>query len=118
MRYTFSSMPQWCIVTSRTADGRPYSLDVFARSSFDAVLTYQKMAMNQPEYRRTFPKPTEKTVFEIRVAGSKTTQLVSYRRVWEWSLKNSQRHSDGLPDQGQVADRAQGTPFRETVMSS
>ncbi|HEY1212739.1 MAG TPA: hypothetical protein VGE93_03810 [Bryobacteraceae bacterium] len=91
---------------------------MFARSSFDAVLTYQKMAMNQPEYRRTFPKPTEKTVFEIRVAGSKTTQLVSYRRVWEWSLKNSQLRSDGLPDQGQVADRAQGVPSRETVMSS
>jgi hypothetical protein len=76
------------------------------------------MAMNQPEYRRTFPKPTEKTVFEIRVAGSKTTQLVSYRKVWEWSLKNSQQRSDSLPEEGPAASRAQGAPFRETVMSS
>jgi hypothetical protein len=111
-------MPQWCIVTSRTADGRPYSLDVFARSSFDAVLTYQKMAMNQPEYRRTFPKPTEKTVFEIRVAGSKTTQLVSYRKVWEWSLKKCQRSSNGQSQGEQAGALAQAAPVRETVMSS
>src|SRR5438067_2114542 len=61
-------MPRrWCTVTVTDAQGRRYSLDILADSTFDAAHLYLTHAKTQPAPH--LPIPTRETVFEIVTGG-------------------------------------------------
>ena len=87
---------KWCTVSTTGADGRRYSLDVQAASTYDAAHLYLHHVKGNPDW----PQPTLGTVFEV-VAGGKLY------------------HVDGIALKRWIADRRQelkgpkGLLFRE-----
>ena len=61
-------MGKWCTVTVTDGEGKRYSLDVSATSSYDAAHLYLTHVKGQPGCG--FPIPTTSTTFEV-VAGGK-----------------------------------------------
>ena len=81
-------MGKWCTVTVTDSEGKRYSLDVKATSSYDAAHLYLTHVKSNPACG--FPIPTTSTVFEIvtdgrilRVEGSRLKRRIENRRQ-EW----------------------------------
>jgi len=79
---------KWCTVTVIDGEGRRYSLDVFADSSYDAAHLYLAHVRQNPA--RGFPIPTTSTLFEVvadgrinRVPGARLKTWIESRRQ-EW----------------------------------
>ena len=73
-------MAKWCTVTVTEGDGRRYSLDVQATSSFDAAHLYVVHVKLQPACG--LPVPTAATVFEV-VTGDKIHRVEGERlKAW------------------------------------
>ena len=78
-RYT-GKVPKWCTVTVTDSEGKRYSLDVLAASSYDAAHLYLTHVQAQP--RCGFPIPTTSTTFQV-VADGKILHVPGARlRVW------------------------------------
>jgi hypothetical protein len=61
-------MPEkWCTVTVVDRDGRRYSLDVQASSTYDAAHLYLAHAKSEPQAQ--LPIPTTETLFEVVTGG-------------------------------------------------
>ena len=58
---------RWCTVTVVGSDGRRFSLDVQASSTFDAAHRYVAHAKTQEQAQ--LPIPTILTVFEVVIGG-------------------------------------------------
>jgi hypothetical protein len=58
-------MSQWCTVTVTDDDGRRHSIDVLAKSSYDAASLFVTQAMRKPA--AGLPQPTIGTVFQVIV---------------------------------------------------
>jgi hypothetical protein len=76
---------RWCIVTVIDSDGRRYSLDVQASSTYDAAHLYVTHAKNHPS--SGLPLPTLASVFEVvtdgrvyRIEGAKLQRWIVERR--------------------------------------
>ena len=81
-------MAKWCTVTVIDGEGKRYSLDVQAESSFDAAHLFLTHVRSQPACG--FPIPTTGTIFEVvtdgnihRVAGVRLKAWIEKRRH-EW----------------------------------
>lgn len=81
-------MGKWSTVTVIDREGRRYSLDVFADSSYDAAHLYLTHVCGNPGCG--FPIPTTSTVFEVvadgrinRVLGARLKSWIENRRQ-EW----------------------------------
>jgi len=81
-------MEKWCTVTVTDSEGKRYSLDVNATSSYDAAHLYLTHVKGNPASR--FPVPTTSTVFEVvtdgrilRVDGYRLKKWIETRRE-EW----------------------------------
>jgi hypothetical protein len=79
---------KWCSVTTTDGDGKRYSLDVQAESSYDAAHLYLCHVKNIPGCE--FPIPTTSTTFEVvargkilRVSGARLRKWIEKRRE-EW----------------------------------
>jgi len=79
---------KWCTVTTLDGDGKRYSLDVLAESSFDAAHLYLTHVRSNTACG--FPIPTTSTVFEVvaagsvlHVSGARLKKWIEYRRE-EW----------------------------------
>jgi hypothetical protein len=79
---------KWCTVTTLDGDGKRYSLDVLAESSFDAAHLYLTHVKSNTACG--FPIPTTSTVFEVvaagsvlHVSGARLKKWIEYRRE-EW----------------------------------
>jgi hypothetical protein len=77
---------KWCTVTVTGRDGRRYSLDVQATSSYDAAHLYVTEAKSKPGAQ--LPIPTLATVFEV-VADGKVYR-VEGRALQRWIVKRRQ----------------------------
>ena len=79
---------RWCTVTVTDQDGRRHSVDVQAKSTFDAAHLFVVEA--KKERAVGLPKPTLATVFEVVAAGkvyrvtgtALQTWIVEKRRTW------------------------------------
>jgi hypothetical protein len=71
---------KWCTVTTADGEGKRYSLDVNAESSFDAAHIYLTHVKGNPTCG--FPIPTTSTTFEIVAAGK--ILHVDGRRLKTW----------------------------------
>jgi hypothetical protein len=60
-------MGKWCTVTVIDSEGKRYSLDVNADSSYDAAHLYLTHVRNNPGCG--FPVPVTSTEFEVATAG-------------------------------------------------
>ncbi|HYZ84618.1 MAG TPA: hypothetical protein VE621_09455 [Bryobacteraceae bacterium] len=61
-------MPErWCTVTVTDSEGRRFSLDVRATSTFDAAHLYVVQAKTQPA--SGLPVPSLATIFEVVIEG-------------------------------------------------
>jgi len=60
-------MGKWCTVTVADGEGKRYSLDVNADSSYDAAHLYLTHVRGHPSCG--FPIPTTATLFEVVTAG-------------------------------------------------
>ena len=60
-------MGKWCTVTVTDIEGRRYSLDVNAESSYDAAHLYLTHVRTNPGCG--FPIPTTSTLFEVSTEG-------------------------------------------------
>src|SRR5260370_40093551 len=60
-------MGKWCTVTVTDGEGKRYSLDVNADSSYDAAHLYLTHVRNNPSCG--FPIPTTLTLFEVVTGG-------------------------------------------------
>lgn len=60
-------MGKWCTVTVTDSEGKRYSLDVNADSSYDAAHLYLTHVRNNPSCG--FPIPTTLTLFEVVTVG-------------------------------------------------
>lgn len=70
LRLLFAIMPsvgKWCTVTVVDGDGRRYSFDVNADSSYDAAHLYLTHVRANPSCG--FPIPTTATLFEVVTGG-------------------------------------------------
>ena len=81
-------MPRWCTVTVTDREGKRYSLDVHASSSYDAAHLYVAHVKGQPACG--MPHPTIDTVFEVvsdgkihHVPGARLKTWIENRRE-EW----------------------------------
>lgn len=81
-------MAKWCTVTVMDREGRRYSLDVQASSSYDAAHLYVTHVAGHPGCG--IPVPTKDTVFEVvaagqvlRVEGERLRKWIEQRRS-EW----------------------------------
>ena len=79
---------KWCTVTTTDSDGKRYSLDVQAESSYDAAHLYLCHAKNIPGCG--FPVATTSTTFEVvangkilSVSGARLRKWIDHRRS-EW----------------------------------
>ena len=82
-------MGKWATVTVTDAQGRRYSLDVNATSSYDAAHLYVTHVVGNPGCG--IPKPTVGTKFEVvtdgvvlQVEGKKLKQWIERRRI-DWN---------------------------------
>lgn len=73
-------MSKWCTVTVTDGEGKRYSLDVRAESSYDAAHLYLTHVKTNPSCG--MPVPTTATAFEI-VADGKVLR-VEGRRLKAW----------------------------------
>jgi hypothetical protein len=60
-------MAKWCTVTTSDGDGKRYSLDVSASSSYDAAHLYVTHVKGTPTCG--YPIPTTSTTFEVSADG-------------------------------------------------
>lgn len=81
-------MGKWCTVTVIDREGRRYSLDVLADSSYDAAHLYLTHVRGNPGC--ALPIPTTATLFEVvadgrisRVPGARLKTWIESRRQ-EW----------------------------------
>ena len=81
-------MAKWCTVTVTDSEGKRYSLDVSATSSFEAAHLYLTHVKAQPGCR--FPIPATSTTFEVvtdrkihQVQGAQLKKWIEKRRE-EW----------------------------------
>ncbi len=81
-------MGKWCTVTVMDGEGKRYSVDVNAESSYDAAHLYVTHVRTNPSCG--FPIPTTSTVFEVvtggrilRVPGTRLKKWIENRRT-EW----------------------------------
>ena len=73
-------MGKWCTVTVADGDGKRYSLDVNADSSYDAAHLYLTHVLSHPGCG--FPIPTTSTQFEV-VTGGRIHRVPGVRlRTW------------------------------------
>jgi hypothetical protein len=79
-------MGKWCTVTVTDGDGKRYSLDVNADSSYDAAHLYLTHVRGNPGCG--LPIPTTKTMFEV-VTDSRVHR-VSGARLKAWIEKRQQ----------------------------
>jgi hypothetical protein len=82
-------MGKWCTVTVTDSEGKRYSLDVRAESSFDAAHLYLTHVKGQPNCG--LPVPTTATTFEVitdgkifHVPGARLKRWIEKRRD-EWN---------------------------------
>ncbi len=82
------SVGKWCTVTVADGEGRRYSLDVSADSSYDAAHLYLTHVRGNPACG--FPIPTTSTQFEVvtggqihHVQGARLKKWIENRRQ-EW----------------------------------
>ncbi len=83
-------MSRWCTVTVNDSEGKRYSPDVKADSSYDAAHLYLTHVQSNPACG--FPIPTTSTVVEI-VADSRVLQ-VGGARLRKW-IEKRQREWNG-----------------------
>jgi hypothetical protein len=81
-------MGKWCTVTCTDGDGKRYSLDVRAESSYDAAHLYLTHVRSNPG--SGLPIPTTSTLFEVvtdgrihQVPGARLKTWIENRRQ-EW----------------------------------
>jgi hypothetical protein len=81
-------MGKWCTVTVTDGEGKRYSVDVNAESSYDAAHLYLTHVRSNPACG--LPIPTTATVFEVvtdsrihRVSGARLKTWIEKRRQ-EW----------------------------------
>ena len=84
-------MAKWCTVTVTDGEGRRYSLDIQADSSFDAAHLYLTHVKANPACG--FPIPTTETLFEVVIDGR--VHRVQGLRLKGWIEKK--RHEFGGP---------------------
>lgn len=82
-------MSKWCTVTVTDSEGRRYSLDVLADSSFDAAHLYVTHVAGHPGCG--LPVPSVETRFEV-IAGGRIhsvagTALKGWIEKRRWELK-------------------------------
>ena len=82
-------MGKWCTVTVTDSEGKRYSLDVNATSSYDAAHLYLSHVAGQPACG--FPIQTSETIFEVvadgkihRVEGTRLKRWIENRRE-QWT---------------------------------
>ena len=82
-------MGKWCTVTVTDGEGRRYSLDLYADSSYVAAHLYLTHVRGNPTCG--FPIPTTSTMFEVvadgcinRVPGARLKTWIENRRQ-EWT---------------------------------
>ncbi len=80
-------MGKWCTVTVTDGEGRRYSLDVNADSSYDAAHLYLTHVRTNPGCG--FPIPSTATLFEVSTEGC--IMRVPGARLKKWIEK---RHSE------------------------
>ena len=90
LRYT-DSVAKWCTVTVADGEGKRYSLDIQADSSFDAAHLYLTHVKANPACG--FPIPTTETLFEVVIDGR--VHRVQGLRLKGWIEKK--RHEFGGP---------------------
>lgn len=73
-------MGKWCTVTTSDGEGKRYSLDVAADSSYDAAHLYVTHVKRNPACG--YPIPTTSTTFEVSAEGKVLT--VSGSRLKKW----------------------------------
>lgn len=83
-------VPKWCTVTVTDGDGKRYSLDVQAESSYDAAHLFHAHVKANPTCG--FPIPTTATLFEVVAAGR--IHRVSGVRLKTW-IENRRREWKG-----------------------
>jgi len=83
-------MGKWCTVTVTDGEGRRYSLDVNAESSYDAAHLYLTHVRTNP--RCGFPIPTTSTLFEVSTEGR--VLRVPGARLKKW-IENRRHESKG-----------------------
>jgi hypothetical protein len=90
LRY-IGPVPKWCTVTVTDGEGKRYSLDIQADSSFDAAHLYLTHVKANPACG--FPIPTTETLFEVVIDGR--VHRVQGLRLKGWIEKK--RHEFGGP---------------------
>lgn len=82
-------MAKWCTVTVTDGEGRRYSLDVLADSSYDAAHLYVTHVAGNPGCG--LPVPSVETLFEVVTAGRilqvSGASLKSWIEKRRWELK-------------------------------
>jgi hypothetical protein len=79
-------MGKWCTVTTTDGEGKRYSLDVRADSSYDAAHLYLAFVRDNPGCG--YPIPTSSIVFEVVTDGR--IHQVSGARLRTWIEKRRQ----------------------------
>jgi len=83
-------MGKWCTVTVTDSEGKRYSVDVNADSSYDAAHLYLTHVRNNPSCG--FPIPTTSTLFEVVTGGR--INSVPGARLKKW-IENRRQESRG-----------------------
>jgi len=83
-------VPKWATVTVIEPDGRRYSIDVRAESSYDAAHQFVVHSKSQPAalYPDHLPVPTLATVFEVVTEGK--VYRVEGAALQKWIVKRRQ----------------------------
>jgi hypothetical protein len=79
-------MNRWATVTMIEDDGRRYSVDVLAASTFDAAHLFVTHAKSDP--RNGIPKPSANSTFEVVVGG--TIYRIRGKALQRWILKQKE----------------------------
>ena len=88
-------MPEkWCTVTVIDSEGRRYSLDVRASSTYDAAHLFVAHAKGQPQAQ--FPIPTTETLFEVITCGNVYTVKGSALQRWIEQRRQEWKGPKGL----------------------
>ena len=86
-------MAKWCTVTVTDGEGKRYSLDVLADSSYDAAHLYLTHVTAQSQCG--FPIPTS-TTFEVVAAGKILCVRGARLKVWIENRRNEWRGPRGF----------------------
>ena len=117
IRYT-DSVANWCTVTVSDGEGKRYSLDIQADSSFDAAHLYLTHVKANPACG--FPIPTTETLFEVVIDGRVHRVQGLRLKGWIEKKRHEFRGPQRLPLQSTSDDRllislqvvARCAPFR------